>query len=392
MTNINYCLSKKLCSGCGACTVICPTNSIKMIEGSNLNYPFIDKKTCCKCKKCLDVCPGIHLHTNISESKLDTNLIGESMKCVVFRSSNEFILNNSASGGFVTSFLLFLLEEKYVDGVICVKQSNTELLNNEMYIAKSKDELLHSMGSRYSPSSNCTILKDIDYNKKYVFVGKPCDIQGLKLLKQSNKNLEQCILLTIGIMCHHTPYRNSLIDIFKYYNINKNEIKKISFRGNGWPGYFKAIGNNNFEFKTPYFNAWNNFFSKCVPTRCSICDDPLAYSADIVAGDPWGDEFKDEKAGASAVIIRTTNALKMYKKFISNNYGTTIDITQKDIERYQKNLLLRKKNINVIISAFSKVFNIPSKEISYQKSIKNHLKYLKYIKFFINRKFKKEYF
>lgn len=50
------------CSGCGACTTICPKNCIQLVENEFKEFhPQIEENECLNCGKCLSVCPQIHI-------------------------------------------------------------------------------------------------------------------------------------------------------------------------------------------------------------------------------------------------------------------------------------------------------------------------------------------
>jgi coenzyme F420 hydrogenase subunit beta len=58
--NISALVENDLCTGCGTCFFLCPTESIKMeINRKKGTYiPKIDANTCNLCGYCLKVCPG----------------------------------------------------------------------------------------------------------------------------------------------------------------------------------------------------------------------------------------------------------------------------------------------------------------------------------------------
>ena len=46
------------CTGCGACTAVCPVNCIEMAtDAEGFFYPKIEASKCIGCKKCERVCP-----------------------------------------------------------------------------------------------------------------------------------------------------------------------------------------------------------------------------------------------------------------------------------------------------------------------------------------------
>ena len=48
---------KKNCSGCAACSAVCPVNAIEMKEDEEyFYYPVINNEICISCKKCEHIC------------------------------------------------------------------------------------------------------------------------------------------------------------------------------------------------------------------------------------------------------------------------------------------------------------------------------------------------
>lgn len=48
---------KEECSGCGACSFVCPRGAITMvIDDEWFRYPSIDVKKCIGCNRCVKVC------------------------------------------------------------------------------------------------------------------------------------------------------------------------------------------------------------------------------------------------------------------------------------------------------------------------------------------------
>ncbi|ETJ19331.1 Coenzyme F420 hydrogenase/dehydrogenase beta subunit protein [human gut metagenome] len=383
MNNITKIIKEKMCCGCGACFSICPTNCIKFIDGKYVNYPKIYEEKCINCGLCLKLCPGeINLKRLIEGKKVDLKSNIKEIK--VAYSTDEELRNKSASGGIITQLIKNMFDDKKIDVAVTVAQNEKNVLLNKVEIITNIEELEKTQGSRYSPSSNCIVLKELIKNDKYkkiAFIGKPCDIEALSAFESLNKKLMNKIVLKISIMCHHTPTRKGLINLLESNKIDINNINKISFRGDGWPGKFKVEDNKGEVYSTTYFDAWNNYLSQDHNERCNYCDNPFPLEADIVVGDPWGDEFKNDKHGQSLILIRSKAAHSIINELESKDKIASSLASYQDVERYQKNLLFRYNEFNLMALLYKKVHRYEIKYRDYinviKENPKNILRYYK---------------
>lgn len=356
MHNIQLVTSSGTCSGCGSCVVVCPQNCISLKE-RDFNRPIVDEEICVKCKLCLKVCPSLEYTTYSKEHKSENiECLGAVSRCVVCHAADSQVRNKAASGGFITTLASCLLDQKLADGVICVQQDNDNPIFNKVIIAKSSQEVFNAAASRYSPASVCIPLKSILKEKgRFVFIGKPCDIAGLKKLQTIFPILKKNIFLTIGLFCHHTPSRAALYTILNSHGILPQDVTSIKFRGGGWPGNFELVCGDQVKVSMKYFEVWNKYFSnlKYIPVRCLLCQDVIAEQADFSVGDPWGKEFKEDNLGNSAVVIRNSVANQIYQKLVDEKHIISRDITLQDVMRYQHNLLVKKSNSDLWRKALS---------------------------------------
>lgn len=383
MNNITKVISEKMCCGCGACVNICPTNCIEFTEGKYVNYPTINQNKCVNCSMCLKVCPGeINIQRLINGKRI--NLESNLRDIKVSYSTDEALREKSASGGVITQLIKSMLDDKSIDSVVAVVQNNKDILLNKIKIITSVNELNSTQGSRYSPASNCIILKDLIENESYkktAFIGKPCDIEALSAFQKINKRLKNKIVIKISIMCHHTPTRKGVITLLENKKIDINKIDKINFRGNGWPGYFSVEENRKEIYSTTYFDAWNNFLSQDHNERCNYCDNPFPLEADIIVGDPWGEEFKSDNKGQSLVLIRSKEAEEIINELEDKNFIISSKVLYSDVERYQKNLLIRYNEFRLMSTLYKKVHGYKVKLGDYIKVIQeNPINILRYYK------------
>lgn len=345
MGNINLIIKKRLCSGCGACTVICKRSCISMKKDKDYNYPSINAGLCNHCGLCLQVCPGKGILDRLSAKSLWTVNLQNTLAHYVAWSTDDTIRYNAASGGVITSLIFFLIKEKSIDGAICVKQEEKMPLYNKSFVAASETEVLQASGSRYSPVSNCEVLKEIlQSNKKYAFIGKPCEVDAIIELQKYMPELREQIRLTISLMCACTPSRKGTLKLLQKLHLEPSKITTLSYRGKGWPGCFRVETKEGGYFEIPYFKAWNHYLSKYSCLRCRLCDDPLGREADLTVGDAWDQKLLQNNTGLSAVVVRTERGRQYMDRGIENNVVSVNKVTAEDIFTFQKSLISKRKD------------------------------------------------
>jgi len=342
--NINFVVKNNLCCKCGMCYSVCPENAID-IKGEIDRIPVVNY-SCKNCGMCVNVCPG-HEPAIIKKSE---SLLGDFVSCYVGYSFDQEIRFSASSGGIVTSLNIFLLEQMKFDGVVCIIQSQKNIFENKVVLAKNKQELLLAMGSRYSPAFLCRGIKDLhlENGKKYSIVGKPCDIQAIqKYIGLRNK----FTLLKIAIFCAHTPCMTATQDILNLYNIDEEKIKKINYRGHGWPGYFTVFSGDKIEpeFKMKYRELWDDILckSKYQNKRCFLCHDCTGEFADFSVGDAWIDDYIDKSPGHSVVIARNNKSQSIILEAVSKKYLVLDEAAENLVIQSQMGLLWKKLNIRL---------------------------------------------
>lgn len=336
-----------MCTGCGACTNVC--NNIKIDNKDNYNVPVIGDK-CIKCGKCLKVCTAKNYISRIKKNIININ---KKNLCYITYSTEYKLRYNCASGGTVSTIIIYLLENKFIDEAICIKQSENNPLKSNIVLIKNKLDMFLCHGSIYSPVSICDSLnKLLISSKKYAIVGKPCDIEAISNL-QKNDILFKNIIFKISLMCAGTPSRNGTKQLISYMGEDRSNIKNIKYRGNGWPGKI-SIENKSGHIKTiNYIDGWNNILSKeCINARCKYCDDPFGSFSDITVGDAWDPEYlkRNEEGGFNCIICNTIEGIDIINKLIKSNkiYGQKITLD---------------KVLNMQSSLTNKLFNIKDRII-----------------------------
>jgi coenzyme F420 hydrogenase subunit beta len=102
-------------------------------------------------------------------------------------------------------------------------------LENVAVFSKSEAELLARTGSRYSPAAPCEKLKLMQGIRcPGVFIGKPCDVVGLRKSQAVNAELNEKVGLAVSIFCAGTPATDGTYEILNKLGIKSNEKKQSS--------------------------------------------------------------------------------------------------------------------------------------------------------------------
>lgn len=361
----------RLCVGCGVCVCVCPEKAISLLDiNSDGIRPQINKDACKSCGACLNVCPGLRVSCTrfekplkqIRELERDWGTVLEVWEG--YARDPEFRLRGS-SGGAASALALCCIEQMGFGNVLHVGTNRNEPWRNKTIISHSRDDLLFATGSRYSPASPCEALGNVETsNKMSVFIGKPCDIQGLRQLQTVNERIAHKVTAAIGIFCAGTPSTQGTLDLLNRMKINKESVKEIRYRGNGWPGKWEA------QLEEPgllapslsYREAWG-FLQKYRPYRCHLCPDGTNELSDISCGDPWYRDIKMGEPGYSLVVVRTKTGKDIVQRSIDTGYLVLQRSTPEILLKSQRNLLEKKKAVWGRVSTM-KFFGIPSPKFS----------------------------
>ena len=358
-----------LCTGCGTCIALCPEEAIKLTinEKRGIYVPKINEEKCNNCATCYRVCPGHEvdfkqLNLEIFGKEPEDILIGNYLNCYIGHSTDYDIRYNSASGGLVTQLLIFALEEGIIDGALVTRMKKDNPLEPEPFIARTKDEIIEASKSKYCPVPANVVLNEILNSKegeKFAVVGLPCHIHGIRKAEQVTKNLKEKIILHIGIFCGHAPNFTATKFLLLQMNIKDDDIRKLNYRGEGWPGRMYIELKNGNKKIIKYGEYWSNGFGLYFfPTRCTLCCDGVCELADVSFGDAWLPELRKDKTIGKSILISKTKIgdeilQKCYtKKKIERNKITA----EKVIESQRAMLNFKKKSFQTRVSIKS-LFN-----------------------------------
>lgn len=301
---------KKDCCGCYACYNICPKQCITMkVDEEGFWYPVIEQNKCINCNLCEKICPVINPIDRNTSLKLS----------YAMKNKDEEIRLRSSSGG-----MFYLLAENIIrqNGVVYGAGFDGDFSVKHIKINKEQ-EIGLLQGSKYLQSSigntYVQVKKDLEGDKKVLFTGTPCQIEGLKnFLRKDYINL-----FTMDFICHGVPSPMIWKEYLNEIRDNKQgEIKTVYFRDKklGWKLFSLKI---IFD-KDTYINDLNqDLYMKgflqdlYLRPSCYNCKfKKINRLSDITVADFWGIEKvlpkMDDDKGTSLIIIHTDKGKQLF--------------------------------------------------------------------------------
>lgn len=355
-----------LCHRCGSCVGICPTNVLALDKA---DYPVVKNLSACTdCDLCVKVCPGDEFnYPKFSQEKYGYvpdkhDVYGHIENGYLSHSTDEDIRARATSGGFVTGFLHYLLDSKYIDGAVVVVADEKVPWKGIPRIARTKEELLAAMKSKYSIVGTNAIFTEIRNTPgRYAMVVLPCQMHGLLKAAELDKRIKERLVFTIGLLCHASLENEGLSDAYDHYVAHSPEsaekVKKFYFRVGKHPGSSIVEledGSKEFLFfpKKPDYHPdmiemANVLYRLYTPKRCITCFDSHVDFADMAVGDPWmpvpldGVNFHD---GYTYVVTRNTEADRLMAEAVQAGYLKNIQIDQKAARSCNKAMGTEKRH------------------------------------------------
>ena len=342
------------CIGCGVCHYYCRHGGIRLVnvvdEGIRPQFELPD---CANCTECLEVCPGHHVDGEMLTREMGE--VGQAPGAEEFGVALEIwegwaadpeIRHRASSGGLLTALSLYCLEREGMGGVLHTGSDEEQPWLNRTVLSSTRMELVERAGSRYAPASPCDGLGRIEQSERpCVFIGKPCDTAAVMKARRGRPELDEKLGVVLAFFCAGTPSTGATLELLSEMGITPERLKRLRYRGEGWPGGFKAaVKGREDEPFVSYHESWGKL-ARRRPFRCHLCPDGLGRLSDLACGDAWEKYSDDGDAGRSLVLVRTERGREVLHAAMAAGYVELKRVGAREVLEAQVNLLGRRREI-----------------------------------------------
>jgi coenzyme F420-reducing hydrogenase beta subunit len=391
----------ELCTGCGACALVCQHGAITInLADTGFYTAYVDSDKCVSCDLCNKVC---------IENEQDPNMLLLSEGTLYSAQSKDpNTLKTCTSGGISHELALYALDNEYlVSGVIYDYKSDRAM---SIVVSDSKD-LERIKGSKYLQSYTVDAYKELiqtakkDPSKKFLVFGTPCQIYGLSKVLKLYSLRDRFVL--VDLFCHGVPSYlvwNSYLNTVKK-RLKTDKVTKVVFRdkSKGWHNFIMSLScsTGSMSCRSGRDLFYGAFFDNVLLSgSCMNCLLRQRYSlSDIRLGDFWGARYQNREDGVSGVMVFTqlgnqllhyVQGIEILDKVSAQEYLHCQCIEEYKIKDQHKDAikyLEQTKNLSQTIRLYRKKFTVRTKLLLSAKMIASYFPYSMYskLKKIINR-------
>ena len=341
MKKIKKVIQNNLCIGCGLCESLIKDCSMELNDSGFYEPKF--KESINRYNKDLEkiekMCPSLNVNVNNASNN---NLLWGNIESIHRGYSNNVeIRHKGSSGGVITELATSLLEFGEVDTILQIGANKDMPIKNDTFLNKNIKDVLHCSGSRYSPATLLSNVKEeLKKDERFLIIGKPCDITAVKNYLKFNNELKNKVVCTISFFCAGTPSQNATNQLVENLGVNDNfSINKFTYRGGGWPGEVQIETKEGYKNNCSYEDSWGKLLGRNLNSRCKLCPDGIGLEADIVCADAWesNNGYPDfiDKPGYSLVIARSKKGNEVLDLLLEKKRITLQDINTNSLKQMQ---------------------------------------------------------
>ncbi len=283
-----------LCTGCAGCVIVCPHDVLGYDHESGGYRPFhLEEElgpTDCGhgqkgCTSCTRACPRfraweIEADTLLfGRERVPAEVAGVAKDIVLARATDPKVFELGQDGGLVSALLIWALDHGIIDAaLVSYLEGDGTSWKAKPGVARTREEVLASAGSRYTYSANTLAYADAVAGgaEKIGLVGMGCQTSSLPVMRARKVGkVGRRFALNIGLLCSKTFDDAIFEELFEAkYGLRKQDMVKMNIKG-----VFQIWMRDGSYHEVPLkeCHAWTR-------EGCNNCPDFAAEHADISTG------------------------------------------------------------------------------------------------------------
>jgi 3,8-divinyl protochlorophyllide a 8-vinyl-reductase (ferredoxin) len=240
--------------------------------------------------------------------------------------------------GIVSTIAIEMLTQGWVDGVVCVQNTEADRFQPKPVIARTPEEILAAKVNKPTLSPNLNILEEIEASglKKLLVIGVGCQIQALRAV-QDELGLEQ--LYVLGTPCVDNVSRAGLQKFLDTTSRSPNTVVYYEFMQDYRVHFKHEDGSTE---TVPFFGLKTNQLKNVFAPSCMSCFDYVNSLADLVVG------YMGAPYNWQWIVVRNDTGQEMLN-LVQDQIKTQPVMSQGD----------RKKAVQQSIPAYDKGVTLP---------------------------------
>lgn len=289
------------CTGCGACALLDPGLSMELVHG-HMRPVRTDQASSNDVARFRRVCPGVVVKSPFARSAPHRHpVLGPWVAMWRAHATDPELRRRGSSGGVLSALAAWNADTTGGTGH-AVAGCPVQPRRTVPVTITSKQEALAAASSRYAPVAAARDVREM--RAADVVTGKPCEVAAMRAMNDSESPL------MLSFFCAGSPSQDATDDLIRDLGGEPEALRRLWYRGDGWPGRFTAQMEDGAEVSTTYAQSWGRALGPSVSWRCRCCGDGMGESADLVAGDLWETDDRGypsfaEQEGVSVLVART---------------------------------------------------------------------------------------
>jgi coenzyme F420 hydrogenase subunit beta len=315
-----------LCTGCAGCVIACPHDVLSYDDSGGVYKPiqvedYGGPADCSHgdkaCTSCTRACPRFRAW----EPEIDEFMFGRPRQpdevsgvfkdiCLA-RAADPELHEVGQDGGLVSAMLVYALEHDLIDAaLVSYLEGDGTSWKAIPGIARTREDVIASAGSRYTYSANTLAYMDLDKDdERIALVGMSCQSSIPPVMKQRKAGkVARRLTLSIGLLCSKT-FDDAIFEelLEAKYGLARKDMKKMNIKGR--LQIWMQDGSYH-EVPLKECHEWTR-------EGCKLCPDFAAEHADISTGGIG--KFNDW----TLTVVRTDAGRELMQRMLDDGWIET---------------------------------------------------------------------